>query len=724
MTPVLTPSETPIPGSGADPFLPGPDPADSPYYALWSLIESVLDRVGLEEQRETIARTFELVCRESLRFFPGKGGGHASAITRSGLPFEFSFTSNDTPGTFRMLSEAAPAGIPLSERAERTVHCLRELGALYGVSSGALDGVLSCLFPNGFHPAHTAWYHGAMWLSTRFAPGLRPALRVYANQQRNNNAYRFVNPHRLFQLLGQPWNCDRLQRIFELTDPWAEVSGVSFDLRPDGIAGVKLYLGATGATAERILSLLGELGLVEAGDQVLHFLDRMNLVKTGFSGPSLLVSVEFPDSAGLPVAVKFDVTTRELFTSDREVYRAACDLLHRFRLHPMGFRACEDLFFPGGFPDGPVGVLQYLGLGVSPGARLRLNLYLAPPVALPAPGERGAAGHRFTPRPLQPSPERSATVAAIGQAVDYLMAGQSQDGAWWDLTVSAGSSGPWLTSVVGEILAALPRRVQSAGLLRCLERAADLVERAELPEGGWGYNEALPADCDSTAQCVNFLHALGRPVSPRAVDCLRSLQRPPGAFLTYVGAPAGHAWGTVHHDVNPVAVRALAAVAGIEDPAVAAGLKVMLGGLSFWPVWPAFWWKTQSYGAYANLLCLSQIGRLAEVPATRRGEIIGLLAAGDALEAALGGIVSLLLGEEGAAPFHQTAWRHLVKSQNGDGSWPATRSLRVVNCDCPAPWEQPDERLAGPSYCDRRRIFTTALALRCLSLHLEARFGP
>ena len=98
MTPVLTPSETPIPGSGADPFLPGPDPADSPYYALWSLIESVLDRVGLEEQRETIARTFELVCRESLRFFPEKGGGTPRRSPGAVSPSNFPSPATTPPG--------------------------------------------------------------------------------------------------------------------------------------------------------------------------------------------------------------------------------------------------------------------------------------------------------------------------------------------------------------------------------------------------------------------------------------------------------------------------------------------------------------------------------------------------------------------------------------------------------------------------------------------------
>jgi hypothetical protein len=252
-----------------------------------------------------------------------------------------------------------------------------------------------------------------------------------------------------------------------------------------------------------------------------------------------------------------------------------------------------------------------------------------------------------------------------------------------------------------------------------LAAAEGQLRLAELPTGGWGWNEALDADCDSTAHAVLFLHCCGG-VERRSVEALRGFQAPTGAFLTYRDAPAGHSWGRVHHDVHPAAVRALAQVDGADDPAVTAGLDVVTTGLALEPPWPAFWWRVTSYGAHVALRCLQDLGRLDLLDGSGRRRL--LEAAGrstpDPLETAVACSIALALGDPGA---HRLLAR-LVAAQQPDGSWAARPALRVVAPDVHRPWEPGREPAAGPLYPEVRRVLTTAVALDALArVHRRAR---
>ena len=309
-----------------------------------------------------------------------------------------------------------------------------------------------------------------------------------------------------------------------------------------------------------------------------------------------------------------------------------------------------------------------------------------------------------------------ATMRAAENAIRYLLSAQSLGGAWWDFPVSIGCSGPWVTGVVGEVLNECPEPLRPPMLEAALVRAVRYLERSQLPEGGWGYNEALPADCDSTAYAMIFLHSMGTRLENRPLAALRAFQREDGAFLTYTGAPPGHSWGAVHYDVHGPAVRALGRVLGRDHESAAKGLRYSVRGLDQQRVWPAFWWQPQVYSVYQNLLCLEELGALASISEAKCEVFLPTFSNATPLCTALSGLAAYFLRQEKMA---RDSLSSLLKTQLPDGSWPSSKALRVTDANCLEPWSVAPNATAGPLYRDTRRIFTTALALKLLQRSLQ-----
>jgi len=689
--------------------------ADAPYRRVWSVVDAVIDRVGADGNREAIQTTFRTLCGESLRRAPRVGHGRSSVITRAGVPFEFSFTTADRPGTFRMLTECAPADWLLLERVRATIRALKNLDTVCGLRMPWQKSaeLLGSLIPESLDALDADWHNGALWVSMRFADKALPVMRLYVNQQINNNAYRFEKVDAMLDLLGQDWNRELLWDLFQLIGQWSDLAGLSLDFSAGQIGGVKLYFGAFAAEMRDIAALAAAAGAEDRLAEIKLFLEAAKAVDQETSRPALLASVLLPDHKGPLQAVKFDVTTAAVFERDRDVYRLMTGLLRAFRLHPYGFRACEDLFASPRWDVPPVRSLQYVGLALGRRGTSTMNIYLAPPESeYSASLEPDVASTPYADagrRRARAFRERAAE--ALRRAAEYLASTQSLDGGWWDLPVSIGSSGPWLTALVGKALINADQADSNVDAGTVVERAAQFIEQSELQEGGWGWNEALPADCDSTAHCVLFLSDVGRETRPGTLAALLAFQAADGGFRTYQNAPPGHSWGLLHHDVHPAAVRAVAAARTPQDDAVTRGLPIIQDGLADEPIWPAFWWTTTAYGPWANLLCLADLGMLDMVTVEHRSWIRRSIVLDQPLDAALACTIAGLLHDRA---LERSAAEFLIDSQLCSGGWPGSRALRVVEAACMAPWLEASEDVAGLVYREHRGILTTAFGLAAL----------
>jgi hypothetical protein len=186
--------------------------------------------------------------------------------------------------------------------------------------------------------------------------------------------------------------------------------------------------------------------------------------------------------------------------------------------------------------------------------------------------------------------------SAIDQGLNAVLGKQRQDGAWADFAFPFfGESDTWVTAYVGWRLSTLPDRWCSWDVKRALESAVRFLMRKW--RGGWGFNDLMPIDADSTAHAILFLKAVGAMVPERAVCVLRDHRQADGGFATFRRQPGMPAtWCVSHPDVTPTALLALDRLNGehwrIGVSAEAPSSALLTGTTGRLP---AFWWNLEWY---------------------------------------------------------------------------------------------------------------------------------
>lgn len=321
------------------------------------------------------------------------------------------------------------------------------------------------------------------------------------------------------------------------------------------------------------------------------------------------------------------------------------------------------------------------------------------------------------------SPLDSATDAALARGVAWLAAARDPEGLWRDYSRPDGSfaSNVWaagfVAAHVGQIPAARPL-------------AAAVVERlvaGRRKSGGWGYDETLLEDCDSTAWVLLAAEAaavrLPREVVISSLRFVLRHQGDAGGFVTY--GPSGLSlfgdiaeragWFTPQPCVTAAAIAALAAYAPPTLPELGRAAEWLERAAE--PVlWPAYWWYGPTYATYLAVRALRRSGRLS--PAQARSIAAALLRERNAdggwsgkeamrslpFTTALALLALLELGHRG--PELQAAADFLLASQTPSGSFGASAELLVpggVSADTMTLLDQ--------------GCFTTACALHALHDH-------
>jgi len=266
----------------------------------------------------------------------------------------------------------------------------------------------------------------------------------------------------------------------------------------------------------------------------------------------------------------------------------------------------------------------------------------------------------------------------------------------------------WTTAYVGCQLARLAPSLR-ADSFPAIRRAAAWLTEHELADGGWGYDETVGCDADSSAQAIALLTCSGRPVRDRSCTRLEGFQQPDGGFSTYGAVDGLGTWGVSHPDVTPVAAHALLLARGRAHPAVAPAVDYVTRRRNDDGLWDSFWWSTPLYATRVSLAFLAAADVRIDLAPTRATLL--QLDAISAFERAL--LLDCLLLVGGAIRVAADALvGTLLCEQLADGGWPSVPSLRIPDRECDAPWEDPD---AGVLYADADRLFTSATVLRAVS---------
>jgi squalene cyclase len=224
---------------------------------------------------------------------------------------------------------------------------------------------------------------------------------------------------------------------------------------------------------------------------------------------------------------------------------------------------------------------------------------------------------------------------------------------------------------------------------------------------GWGYNEIVGSDADSTSYAILFLKSAGQQVPDAAYTLLVNFQRPDGGFSTYLPSGEPNSWNVSHPDVTPVALLAMLTHSVPDCGVIQRGIDYILQQKISLGLWNSFWWRSCLYGTAASLSLLEAEG--IEMPLSTA---LIQVEPNNAFEAAL--LISCLLyeGRDASHDMIRDLVEDLISQQQPDGSWKTAPILRITRRDCYEPWASAD---AGQLYAEQNRLFTTATVLHALA---------
>lgn len=330
---------------------------------------------------------------------------------------------------------------------------------------------------------------------------------------------------------------------------------------------------------------------------------------------------------------------------------------------------------------------------------------------------------------------------AVERGTQFLLKSQGADGFWRDFVTPAGEASEWPTGFIGTALV-LANADQSAVM-----RATEALVAHQNADGGWGYNEDVPSDADSTACVLRFLALSGHEGDSveRAVRLLCAHQRiEDGGIATYresgpirrfmgVGPwMRFHGWCSPHAEVTAAAGCALATVS-TSNPRreVNAAWQFVRSRQCSDGSWSSYWWTSPHYTVVQAVELALRVGDHASVDraaawAVRTQQDDGGWSAPDVATSAFATALCLciLANARADAQRLERAVARLVALQESDGGWPSHPIMRI-----PLPADAhpnrrrrwPFSRLSrGIVVSDQHRTFTSAACLTALALARDA----
>jgi squalene-hopene/tetraprenyl-beta-curcumene cyclase len=335
---------------------------------------------------------------------------------------------------------------------------------------------------------------------------------------------------------------------------------------------------------------------------------------------------------------------------------------------------------------------------------------------------------------------------ALLRARAFLISARDADGLWRDFRTLAGQSSDWVTAFVAYAL-------KQSGTDETADSALSRLLLRQRRNGGWAYNEDVPADCDSTAWALLGLTARQTcEWNTNAIDrgvefiCRHQLESLDGGFSTYVPSDginifiqAGDSdsvagWTDAHVCVTSVAVQALLTASNfVQSGRVAGALQYLLSKRLPEGNWSSYWWKGRAYSTYHAVRALSLAGfsSAAELPKIAKHLVARQRTDGawsgeqadrgvpEAFETAFVLLALSVCNDSELSHAVKRGMRWLVSQQDGDGSWPSVPILRipapaVKDPDRPRKWRT-NELGTGVIIRDEARLFTTAAVVWALA---------
>lgn len=329
---------------------------------------------------------------------------------------------------------------------------------------------------------------------------------------------------------------------------------------------------------------------------------------------------------------------------------------------------------------------------------------------------------------------------AVADAVEYLIRGSKPDGSGWSdfPTNRSGESTSWVTAhVLSQVGSLLPPRFART-ILDSL-----LTQRQQ--NGGWGFSESVPPDCDSTVHALWAmlkLNATHLDIS-ESIEFVLSHQTQQGGFSTYkdglslvryrgTGDESNYqGWTQPHVCVTAVVLEVLSQFSEDIPPQVLDNaLDFLLETQKAEGYWESYWWRSKYFATARIIKYLNAIddSRVESALAKALNWLCASVDAegfwsngydlGNPCPLSTAHCVNALIGIDTRLDLILKATSWLVAHQNTAGSWTGAPVLQIPPPHLKNPYDLMNWNIGGRgvgSCCvDEKRIYTSTVAANAI----------
>ncbi len=649
-----------------------------------SQLVALIDWAGMKpNSAASLTQSFLLLTRESLDqpvqpCYPG-----LSYINANGLPFQWVLRFGSDLNGLGFLCEVGTPGELPTQRFTKSLHRLDQVCEAIGSKRPLwLRDVAARLVPRDHWPLK---WRSAMWIGIG-ASANALLVKPYFNLNRDSARERWLRVGWVLQDLGRSRSLEYLCALSTQVSAGSWPVGIAIDVRPDGTPGrVKVYFRSEAVYPLWLQHWYSATGYDSDSKIMRCCLDSLPLTgNRPYPAGAFIVSIEFHPSDHL--SIKTDLAVTKWVKGDQSIVPGARRLIAAVG----GESDCLEhaLAAVGAWPVSTpeTSSLRFIGLGSEPDKSCHVNVYVEPPLLTRKPRNIVAGA-----------------VPSISAAITrglYFLSSQQRDAHWTDFKLPTGESNAWVTAFILTRLAELPHESISATIGKQIEQALDWLQASRSPSGGWGYNETVDNDADSTSWAILALRRFNRSVPAEALNFLYRCRRTDGTVATFAPESGlGPGWTQGVPDVTAVGVKAL-------EQRPDASTSLFTRWLQPDGTLPAYWWSTPLYTAAE---VLDWAGSETTSPLVRRlAEGLSRYVASTLFEEALLLRCLVVLQMKQAST---TVATRLCSAQRSDGAWPSAALLRLTVPEVIEPWRAIN---AGRLYPDHQSLFTTATILSAL----------